>query len=413
MVRRAIRVVLCGCLWVVVACTSRAEGLKDQLQLDPSTRERCLAVLREGFASEEFWPSMHAAEALSLAGHGEEVRLALAPRVKNETDDQHLCGLARELVRAGDLSYVRVLSDVLAKPDPYGHVHASESLFKVWQIGEASLLREALDQPDSPKLGIMAAAALSRWGHRGALAKLREYVRAEDGETARVAAWVLARTGDRSDLPALRAGAKRFDDPLTRAYFEHALAALGDPDGLSALVRNLGHDDPNLRVYAAEFAPDARALEAKAALVRLLDDPVLDVRIRAAEALLLLAEPAPPGASEDVQIDVFEATAENPRYSEGSVIVLRDGRLLYATTEFEGSGSDFAKARIIAVTSDDGGRNWGARRVSARERRSTKRHVRHAAEALGRLAVRWTDRALLPCEEWVRRPAGSSANLGR
>ena len=118
-----------------------------------------------------------------------------------------------------------------------------------------------------------------------------------------------------------------------------------------------------VRVYAAEFAPEARAVEANGPLVRLLDDPVLDVRVRAAEALLLLAKPEPPPSSEDVSRDVFSATARNPRYSEGSVLVLRDGRLLYATTEFEGSGSDFARARIIAVTSVDEGRTWGAPRV--------------------------------------------------
>lgn len=67
--------------------------------------------------------------------------------------------------------------------------------------------------------------------------------------------------------------------------------------------------------------------------------------------------------TEEFQRDVFVATERNPRYSEGSVLVLKDGRLLYATTEFEGSGSDFAKARIIAVTSSDQGKSWSAPRV--------------------------------------------------
>jgi sialidase-1 len=151
--------------------------------------------------------------------------------------------------------------------------------------------------------------------------------------------------------------------PLSRAYFEHALAALGDAEGRAALVKNLDDADPMLRVYAAEFAPEARALEAADDLRRRLDDPDLDVRIRAAQALLVLAGAAPPSRTEDFACDVFPATAENPRYSEGSVIALRDGRLLYATTEFVGSGSDFAKARVIAVESTDEGRTWGPRRV--------------------------------------------------
>ena len=54
------------------------------LELDGATRERCLAVLRSGLASDEFWPSMHAAEALSLDGHGAEVRAALGPKLATE-----------------------------------------------------------------------------------------------------------------------------------------------------------------------------------------------------------------------------------------------------------------------------------------------------------------------------------------
>lgn len=360
--RQWFRPVVFGFLLLVVGDT-RAVEPAGTLELSEATRERCLAVLREGLESAEFWPSMHAAEGLTRAGLGKLVRERLGPKVAGEADDQRRCGLARELVRAGDRSQVRVLMEVLAKADPYGHVHACESLFKVGQIGDGERLREAFEKTDQPKLAIMAAAALARWGHPRALGRIREFVTVEDGETARIAAWVLARTGDQSDLEALRAGLRRFTDPLTRAYFEHALAALGDEEGRAALVRNLSSEDPNVRVYAAEFAPEARVLGAKGALLRLLDDPVLDVRVRAAEALLLLAVAAPGDREKVFSRNVFEATAANPRYSEGSVLVLRDGRLLYATTEFQGSGSDFAKAQLIAVESSDGGHSWGNRRV--------------------------------------------------
>ncbi|WP_406697930.1 exo-alpha-sialidase [Singulisphaera sp. Ch08] len=333
------------------------------IEIDEATRARCLSVLKGALASDEFWPSMHAAEALTQAGFGADVRAALAPKLPRETDDQKRCGLARELSRAGDLSYVQVLTDILGSPNPHGHIHASESLYKIYQVGNGVMLRQALTRADQPKLVMMAGAALGRRGNREALDLVRKYVTDPDGETARIAAWVLARTGRASDLESLRAGAQRFSEPLTKAYFDHALAALGDADGRKALVQNLGHSDFNVRVYAAEFAPEARAVEAKDALVRLLDDPVLDVRIRAAQALLLLAKPAPPSPSENFSRDVFAATAENPRYSEGSVLVRRDGSLIYATTEFQGSGSDFAKARIIAVDSSDEGRTWSDRRV--------------------------------------------------
>jgi sialidase-1 len=57
------------------------------------------------------------------------------------------------------------------------------------------------------------------------------------------------------------------------------------------LVANLSHADPAVRTYACEFAPDARAVLARDRLIDLLDDSTLDVRIRAADALLRLSRP--------------------------------------------------------------------------------------------------------------------------
>ena len=41
-----------------------------RITLDTATHEKCLNVLRAGLTSEEFWPSIHAAEGLTLEGHG-------------------------------------------------------------------------------------------------------------------------------------------------------------------------------------------------------------------------------------------------------------------------------------------------------------------------------------------------------
>ncbi|WP_337177465.1 exo-alpha-sialidase [Paludisphaera sp.] len=327
----------------------------------PPDRERCLSILREGLASAEFWPAMHAAEALSDEGAGEEVRRALAPRLATVTDAQHRCGIARELVRAGDLAHVRALLDVLADPDPRGHAHAAESLYKVRQVGDGVLLRQAMGDGDPSIRSLMAAAALARWGNPEAFTRLRAAVGHDDPAVARTAAWLLARVGDDRDVAPLRAARARFDDLVTIAYFDHALAALGDEEGKGALIRNLDHDDPMIRVQACEFAPDARATEAVDALSRRLEDSTLDVRVRAAQAILALGRP--PRDEAEFAVNVFPADAEHPRYSEGSVIVLRDGRLLYATTEFDASSSDFAHARVQAVESADEGRTWGPRRV--------------------------------------------------
>ena len=345
-----------ACLTVLALATPAQQPAA--IDLDTETTMKCLTILREGLASDEFWPAMHAAEGLSLAGHGAEVREALTLRLATETDGQRRCGLARELVRAGDRSQARVMLDLLAQPDPYAHVHAAESLFKVNEIGDGALLRAALADRGNTSKSMMAAAALARWGSGEALAFLREQVQSGDADVARIAAWVLGQVGDASDIPALQAGAARFSDPSARSFFEHALAAHGDPAGVAALAANLKSEDDGTRTMAANFAGEIGLAELRGDLQALLDDENLDARIRAAQSLLMLAKPIvkPVGI---IVSDVYPATDAHPRYSEGDIHVLNDGRYLYATTEFIGDGSDFAQAHLVARISGDGGRTWG------------------------------------------------------
>ena len=333
------------------------------MALTPAVRDTCIKRLRDALAGDEFWPSMHAAEALTGAGYGEQVRQALLPRLASEQDAQHRCGLARELVRTGDRTKIAVMLGILAARDPYGHTHACESLYKVNEIGDGRLLRAAMADTANRRKALMAAAALARWGNPAAFRLIRQWVRDPDADIASVAAWVLARIGNASDIPALRQGAERFNRPLIRAYFQHALAARGDAAGRAALLRNLAGDDPAIQTYAAAFAGEARLLQAKDRLIHLLNSPAVDVRVRAAQALLVLAQPPQQTGSRPVVCDVYKATAEHPRYSEGSVVVLRDGSLLYAVTEFIGGAQDAATAHIIARRSSDGGRSWSKPRV--------------------------------------------------
>jgi sialidase-1 len=335
--------------------------------IDPALRDRCLKVLRDGLKSDEFWPAMHAAEAMTYAGQGREVLDALAKR--SETDDQKRCGLAREAVRAGDRTKLPVLFAILDRPGSNGHTHAAESLFKMAEVGDGKKLRAALAQDADPRLKLMAAAALARCGHPTALDAVREKLKHDDVEIRKVAAWIIGQLGAKSDIAALRGGLPKETDAIAKAYFIHALALVGDANGRKRLGANLRSDNAAVKTYAAEFAGYCRAEEVRGALVKLLDDPTLDVRIRAAQSLIVLSLPADflglPAAAvaRDISRDVYRATDKNPRYSEGSVAILTDGSLLYATTEFIGGAADAATARVIARSSRDGGRTWGEPRV--------------------------------------------------
>lgn len=262
---------------------------KPRVELESSTRQRCLSVLREGLHGSEFWPAMHAAEGLTLGGHGDEVIEFLKPKLATETDDQRRCGLARELARAGEKSGIPVMLAILDGANDFGHVHAAESLFKVYESGDGVALRRGLAQDQNIKLKLMSAGALYRAGDKPAIEAIRALLSHENPRHAEVAAWLIGQIGDMSDIPRLKVELAQQTDPLAKAYFEHALAMLGDPEGQAALVLNLKNPDKAIRTYAANFAGDARAVAAAPQLIQMLDDPWIDARIRAAQSLLVLA----------------------------------------------------------------------------------------------------------------------------
>lgn len=262
-----------------------------RLALEGATREQCLEVLRVGLKGDEFWPAIHAAEALTLAGHQQDVIAFLSPRLSTEKDDQRRCGIARELVRAGDRSQLSVMLTILASENPHGHVHAAESLFKVADVGDGKAMRKASEQSENLTLKLMAAAALSRTGDDSARQTVRDLLKHPDPKHFAIAAWILGQIGDRTDVPRLQKEIERVDDPVPRANLEHALALLGDDGGRQALERNLRSDNAVIRTYAATFAGDARMQNVSPILISLLHDPIADVRIRAAQSLLVLAGP--------------------------------------------------------------------------------------------------------------------------
>jgi sialidase-1 len=261
---------------------------------EAGVRQRAVAVLRVGLSgagADAFWPAMHAAEGLTAAGFPAEVRAALEPRLATEKDPRHRCGLARELVRAGDRARVSILAGILAGDDLRGHVHAAESLFKVGEVGDAAALQRAAGQRDNIALRLMAAAALARSGNAAELAAIRAALRGDDADGIMLAGWILGQIGDATDIEPLRARLPTAATPLAHASLEHALAIRGDAAGLEALGRNLAAADDAIRAAAADAAGEARAAAFAKQLVRLLEDPVPDVRIRAAHALVALDQP--------------------------------------------------------------------------------------------------------------------------
>lgn len=214
---------------------------------------RCVETLHGVLRSEEFWPSMHAAEALTLAGSGHEVRTVLIGLLKTETDVVRRCGLAREIVRTGDRSVLSILWDAIATGDGRTQTVAAEGLFKVREAGDGSTLRRIVSASDNVVLQLMATGALWTLDAAGSMSFIRQGLAGEDPQGQKIAAWIIAQVGDASDVPLLLQNIDRDLEPLTQAYLFAALACHGGFDGHRRLAGILTSTDPVVRATAAEF----------------------------------------------------------------------------------------------------------------------------------------------------------------
>lgn len=263
---------------------------KESLKMNALLLDRSLKVLEKGLESEEFWPSMHAAEALTLAGKTKVVIDVLSRKLPGETNDQRRCGLARELVRAGDQSALPVLFDVLNDAKSIGRIHAAESLFKLGLVGDGKSLKAAFEQMEVAQLRLYAAAALAKSGDKNARMFLSEQLDSNDPLVRNTVVFSLARIGAKNEVPRLLALLEKEMDKAARANIVNALAMLGDKKGCEELGPQLGSEDPGIRVSSAEHAGLASCAKYVDKIVKLLDDPVMDVRIRASQSLILFSK---------------------------------------------------------------------------------------------------------------------------
>lgn len=267
------------------ACSPQNDPV-NAFKLDHVVHDKAISILRQGINDKDFWPSLHAAEALTEAGLADEVKERLQIRLIGENDDSRRAGIARELVRAGDISKVEILAAILRKNDPSSRIGAAEGLYKISEIGDQNAMDRAFNSKDDVILHLMAAGALVKAGNKEALQAIRRTYATGDSDAIRIGSWLLGRLGNEDDIQLLRSRLKDTVDENIISYIHHSMAALGDPSALEILALNLSSPDASIRSYAAIFAQEANALSLAPRLIKMLDDPHLDARYRAAKTLL-------------------------------------------------------------------------------------------------------------------------------
>ena len=180
----------------------------------------------------------------------------------------------------------RALDRARDDPDPAVRAARLGALARMGRLTVAELGAALRDPAPAVRrrAGVLAAAVRGT-GTRSILPGLL-IERLDDPEplVAETAAWALGERRVRRAVGALATMARRHDDPRCREAAVAALGAIGDPDGLPAVLDCLG-DRPAVRRRAAVALAGFQGPVVERALATCLEDPDWQVR-QAAEILL-------------------------------------------------------------------------------------------------------------------------------
>ncbi len=260
-----------------------------------NVHQQCLVILREGLHSNEFWPSIHAAEALIDADYTFEVQPVLIQRLKSERDRRRIAGYSRALIRTGSNQAIVDLQDILLSDDAEAKVLAAEALFRTGSIGDPAILEQALDSKRNGRLRVYAAAVLTITDRGNMRDIIREALAGDDPAARYIAADVIPVLGNmEEDLPTLIDKKDLANSDFETLYFVRAMAIFGMASAREELAGFLSHDDPTIRSRAAYAIAETWHVDKSERLLTMLEDPTLAVRVRAAQALLTLSNPNSP-----------------------------------------------------------------------------------------------------------------------
>lgn len=249
-------------------------------------QQKCITILQEGLNSDQFWPSIHAAEALATAGYKDEVKGAFTLKLISEKDDRKRCGLARELIRAGEEQYVSILVEIIQKEDEYSHVHAVESLYKTGLVGDVERLKKFELQNSDIKLKLWASAAMAKNGNEDSLKVLRTLLNDQDPLVRSLAAHVLGQLGDMAEIQRIKENYILLKEPINRFLTFSALVYLNRQEATDNFVSFIEYDNDSIKSLAANVVAQNGLIQYESLMLKNLNSPNLDVRIRSAEAIL-------------------------------------------------------------------------------------------------------------------------------
>jgi sialidase-1 len=206
--------------------------------------------------------------------------------LEKETDDSKRCGLAREIVRAGDKSKIKILSRILADPNSNGRGHATESLYKIEKLGNLDLLVKCAGDDEHRKVQMWSCAALVRAGHKEFLPVLRRFVSSNDPLENSLSTYILGQLGEIRQKELVKERLKEQPKSLYSFFYTAGLVYMKDECALQQLPEFFESKDETIRSLAINTAGTVNPYRFKQKAINMLKDSADNVRIRAAHALI-------------------------------------------------------------------------------------------------------------------------------
>ena len=267
---------------------ARAAPPQQDIIAPPSPLARAREVLREAQGSRSTVVRLRAAAL--LAGEGDVPALEILAAITEQGLPLEKLEAAEALAAAGDARGLPLLIATLDSPRRDLRLEAARTLSRLGNPAGARLLSESLGDRER---GLSSAEALADLGDKRGVAALEAALASPLPEQRMRAALGLGRTGHARGEPVLR---QILADGRYQNGAATALARLGAADVEPKLLEALRFS--SLRVEAARALQklgrrlDTAALAALEADLDLGADPL--AQLSAAEALLVLAAPAPP-----------------------------------------------------------------------------------------------------------------------
>ena len=281
------------CLWFCVVLM--LAGCKTQKVLPPSNLlranhfDKSLQILREGLHSDEFWPSMYAAEAMIDAGYEFEVTPVLYEKLEKEQEEVYVASIAKTLVRSDKQDGLILLQDIILGNDERAQLAAMKGLFYEGTVADTAIVGTLMRSTGNQELKLYALALLHITENQEHLDEIRAALSTPDPAIRIATADILSYIGSsEQDTTQLESYLSQAASETEQFHMLRSLSMLDHTSSRAYMPQLTKSDDPTVRADASFAIAEAWIVEHVDALYPLLEDPSLSVRVRAAQALLTL-----------------------------------------------------------------------------------------------------------------------------